>query len=85
MSAILPSGERIVGDQLNELRAEIPLNKDVQAFFDVLDEDRRERLAKLILLAVSDQERRIDEAGEEALRLVPRVFRGPVKSMLFGD
>lgn len=74
-----------MGDRLNELRAEIPMNIDVQAFFDALDEPRREQLAALIGRAVANQEQRIDEASEEALRLVPKVFRGPVKNMLFGD
>lgn len=74
-----------MGDQLNELRAEIPMNTDVQSFFDGLDEQRREQLAGIVSHAVANQEQRIDEAGEEALRLVPKVFRGPVKNMLFGD
>ncbi|MDT0617222.1 hypothetical protein RM531_01905 [Salinisphaera sp. P385] len=74
-----------MGDRLDQLRAEIPMNVDVQRFFDGLDEGDREQLAGLIGEAVARQEARIDEAGEDALRLVPRAFRGPVKKLLFGD
>lgn len=74
-----------MGEQLHALRAEIPMNKDVQAFFDALDENAQEQLAGIIQQAVDRQEQRIDEASEEALRLVPKMFRGPVKNMLFGD
>lgn len=74
-----------MGERLNELRAEIPMNTDVQSFFDALEEERRERLAAIIRQAVANQEQRIDDASEEALRLVPKVFRGPVKNMLFGE
>lgn len=74
-----------MGEKLDQLRSEIPMNVDVQRFFDGLDEGDREQLADLIGDAVARQETRIDEAGEQALRLVPRAFRGPVKKLLFGD
>ncbi len=74
-----------MGDKLDRLRAEIPMNVDVQRFFEGLDEGDREQLAGLIGEAVTRQEARIDQAGEDALRLVPRAFRGPVKKLLFGD
>jgi len=74
-----------MGERLDELRGEIPINADVQRVFEALDDPRRERLAEIIQQALVNQERRIDEASEHALRLVPHVFRGRVKKMLFGD
>ncbi|MAA74521.1 MAG: hypothetical protein CMN28_07435 [Salinisphaeraceae bacterium] len=73
-----------MSDKLNALRAEIPLNGDVQAFFDELPEADKTRLAGLVLDAAAQQEAQIDEAGEAALKLVPGILRGRVKSMLFG-
>lgn len=74
-----------MGEKLNALRAEIPMNTDVQRFFDGLDENAREQLAELVSSALAQQSQRIDEAGDNAVRMVPRVFRGPVKKMLFGE
>lgn len=74
-----------MGEKLNALRAEIPMNADVQSFFDGLDEGEREQLAGLVTGALATQSQRLDEAGEHAVRMVPRVFRAPVKKMLFGE
>lgn len=74
-----------MGQQLDELRAELPLNVNVQTFLDALDDKRRDQLAGIINQAVASQDQRIDAAGDEALRLVPKVFRGSVKKMLFGE
>lgn len=74
-----------MGERLSELRARIPMNAGVQNFFDGLEESEREQLAALVHDALARQDRRIDQAGEDALRIVPRVFRGPVKRMLFGE
>lgn len=74
-----------MGEKLNNLRAEIPMNGEVQSFFDGLDEDASEQLAGFVSDALANQSQRLDEAGEHAVRMVPRVFRGPVKKMLFGE
>lgn len=73
-----------MSEKLNELRAEIPMNATVQGFFDTLPEGEKNKLAGIVLDAVADQEQRIDDASEAALKLVPRILRGRVKSMLFG-
>lgn len=74
-----------MGDKLNKLRAKMPMSTEVQSFFDGLEEGPRERLAALVGTAVDRQDQHINEAGDHAVRMVPRMFRGPVKKMLFGE
>jgi hypothetical protein len=62
----------------DELGARIP------AGLDVLADDELIALADLLRDAKGRQAQLLDEGVDEALNIVPRLMRGPVRKILFG-
>lgn len=70
-------------DEREELAGELRVDADELGFLGDLDAAQAAMILQGLRAAAERQQAQIDDAVREALRHLPRVFRGPVKSMLF--